>query len=114
MITGRWTANYQQLTENPAFARTTNQRPWWQYWPRRMGNEGEQQRIVYEMTTVTYDTITMMMQRSERNFFDLFGQRQQHNDEAGMRINVLHRQRLQQHTGGWALEGLDKGGLVSS
>jgi hypothetical protein len=59
-----------------------------------MGSEGEQQRIVYEMTTVTYDTITMMMQRSERNFFDLFGQR------------------LQQHTGGWALEGLDKGGLV--
>ncbi len=59
-----------------------------------MGNEGEQQRIVYEMTTVTYNTITMMMQRSERKFFDLFGQRQQHNDEAGMRINVLHRQRF--------------------
>ena len=33
-----------------------------------MGSEGEQQRIVYEMTTVTYDTITMMMQRSEKTF----------------------------------------------
>jgi hypothetical protein len=66
------------------------------------------------MTTVTYDTITMTVQRSEKTFFDLFGQRQQHNEEAGMRIYVLHRQRLQHHTGGWALEGLDKGGLVSS
>ena len=77
-----------------------------------MGSEGEQQRIVYEMTSVTYVTITMMMQRSEKTFFDLFGQRQQHNDEAGMRIYVLHRQRLQLHTDGLALEGLDKGGLV--
>ena len=78
-----------------------------------MGNEGEQQRIVYEMTTITYVTITMMMQRSENIFFlNLFGQRQQHNDEAGMRIYVLHRQRLQLHTDGLALEGLDKGGLV--
>ena len=78
-----------------------------------MGNEGEQQRIVYEMTTVTYDTITMMMQRSEKKlFFDLLGQRKQHNDEAGMRIYVLHRQRQQLHTVGLALEGLDKGELV--
>jgi hypothetical protein len=33
-----------------------------------MGSEGEQQRIVYEMTSVTYVTITMMMQRSEKTF----------------------------------------------
>ncbi len=71
-----------------------------------MGGEGEQQRIVYEMTSVTYVTITMMMQRSEKKtFFDLFGQRQQHNDEAGMRIYVLHRQRLQLHTDGFGVGG---------
>ena len=33
-----------------------------------MGSEGEQQRIVYEMTSVPYVTITMMMQRSEKTF----------------------------------------------
>ncbi len=38
-----------------------------------MGSEGEQQRIVYEMTSVTYVTITMMMQRSEKkNFFSTY------------------------------------------
>ena len=34
----------------------------------------------------------------------------QHNGEAGMRDNDLHRQRLQQHTVGLALAGLEKGG----
>ncbi len=35
----------------------------------------------------------------------------QHNDEAGMRDNDLHRQRLQQRTEGLAMAGLEKGGL---
>ncbi len=35
----------------------------------------------------------------------------QHNGEAGMRDNDLHRQRLQQRTGGLALVGLEKGEL---
>ena len=38
----------------------------------------------------------------------------QHNVEAGMRVNDLHRQRLQQRTGGLALVGLEKGGLFTS
>jgi hypothetical protein len=37
-----------------------------------MGSEGEQQRIVYEMTSVTYVTITMMMQRSEKKLFSTY------------------------------------------
>jgi hypothetical protein len=35
----------------------------------------------------------------------------QHNEEARMRDNDLHRQRLQQRTVGLALAGLEKGGL---
>jgi hypothetical protein len=35
----------------------------------------------------------------------------QHNGEAGMRDNDLHRQRLQQRTVGLALAGLEKGEL---
>jgi hypothetical protein len=35
----------------------------------------------------------------------------QHNGEAGMRGNDLHRQRFQQHTVGLALVGLEKGEL---
>jgi hypothetical protein len=37
-----------------------------------MGNEGEQQRIVYEMTSLTYVTITMMMQRSGKKPFSTY------------------------------------------
>jgi hypothetical protein len=35
----------------------------------------------------------------------------QHNGEAGMRDDDLHRQRFQQHTVGLALVGLEKGEL---
>ena len=35
----------------------------------------------------------------------------QHNGEAGMRDDDLHRQRFQQRTVGLALAGLEKGGL---
>jgi hypothetical protein len=55
-----------------------------------------------------------MQQCKNKNYFRLHGQRYQHNEEAGMRGHVLHRQRLQHHTGGWALEGLEKGGLFTS
>jgi hypothetical protein len=46
-----------------------------------------------------------------KNVFDLHWQRQQHNEEAGMRKHDLHWQRQQQRTVGLALAGLEKGGL---
>jgi len=54
----------------------------------------------------------MLMQRCENiNKIRLTRTTIQHNGEAGMRDNDLHRQRLQQHTVGLALAGLEKGGL---
>ena len=62
--------------------------------------------------TVTFVTITMLMQRCE-NIGEIRLTRTtiQHNDEAGMRDDDLYRQRLQQLTVGLALAGLQKGGL---
>ncbi len=48
---------------------------------------------------------------SKKNIFDLHWQRQQHNEDAGMRENVLHRQWRQQRTEGLAMAGLEKGDL---
>jgi hypothetical protein len=54
----------------------------------------------------------MLMQRCENiNKIRLTRTTVQHNGEAGMRDNDLHRQRLQQRTGGLALVGLEKGEL---
>ncbi len=54
----------------------------------------------------------MLMQRCENiNKIRLTRTTIQHNGEAGMRDNDLHRQRLQQHTEGLALVGLEKGEL---
>jgi hypothetical protein len=54
----------------------------------------------------------MLMQRCENiDKIRLTRTTIQHNEEAGMRDNDLHRQRLQQRTGGLALVGLEKGGL---
>ena len=59
-----------------------------------------------------FDTITMSMQLCEIiNKIRLTRTTIQHNGEAGMRDNDLHRQRLQQRTVGLALVGLEKGGL---
>ena len=54
----------------------------------------------------------MLMQRCENiNKIRLTRTTIQHNGEAGMRDNDLHRQRLQQHTERLALAGLEKGEL---
>ena len=54
----------------------------------------------------------MTMQRCENmTKFRLTRTTIQHNGEAGMRDDDLHRQRFQQHTVGLALEGLEKGEL---
>jgi hypothetical protein len=54
----------------------------------------------------------MLMQRCENiNKIRLTRTTIQHNGEAGMRDNDLHRQRFQQHTERLALVGLEKGEL---
>jgi hypothetical protein len=54
----------------------------------------------------------MTMQRCENiTKFRLTRTTIQHNVDAGMRDDDLHRQRFQQHTVGLALEGLEKGEL---
>jgi hypothetical protein len=54
----------------------------------------------------------MLMQRCKNiNKIRLTRTTIQHNEEAGMRDNDLHRQQLQQRTEGLALVGLDKGEL---
>jgi hypothetical protein len=54
----------------------------------------------------------MLMQRCENiNKIRLTRTTIQHNGEAGMRDNDLHRQRMQQRTEGLALVGLEKGEL---
>jgi len=61
---------------------------------------------------IRFDTITMLMQRCE-NIAKIRLTRTtiQHNDEAGMRDDDLHRQRSQQRTVGLAVAGLEKGEL---
>jgi hypothetical protein len=57
------------------------------------------------------DMITTLMQQCEKKRFRLILTTTQHNEDAGMRENVLHRQRRQQHTKGLAVAGLEKGDL---
>ncbi len=98
-----------------AFARTANQRSWWRYWPKRTGGERRNNRNNESFSRcrpLRFDTITILMQRCENiNKIRLTRTTIQHNGEAGMRDNDLHRQRLQQHTVGLALAGLEKGEL---
>ena len=98
-----------------AFARTANQRLWWRYWPRRIGGERRNNcnnESFSRCRPLRFDTITMSMQRCENiNKIRLTRTTIQHNGEAGMRDDDLHRQRFQQHTVGLALVGLEKGEL---
>ncbi len=98
-----------------AFARTANQWSWWRFWPRRIGGERSNNRNNESFSRcrpLRFDTITMLMQRCENiTKIRLTRTTIQHNGEAGMRNNNLHRQRLQQRTVGLALVGLEKGEL---
>ena len=110
-IDGELTVAYRKN----AFVRTANQRSWWRYWPRQIGGERRNNRNNESFSRcrpLRFDTNTMLMQRCENiNKIRLTRTTIQHNGEAGMRDNDLHRQRLQQRTGGLALVGLEKGEL---
>ncbi len=56
-------------------------------------------------------TFASLQQRCEKKRFRLILTTTQHNEDAGMRENVLHRQRRQQRTEGLAVAGLEKGDL---
>ncbi len=107
-----------ELTEadrKNAFARTANQRSWWRYWPRWTGSERRNNRNNESFSRfwpLRFDTITMLKQRCENiNKIRLTRTTIQHNGEAGMRDNDLHRQQLQQRMERLALAGLEKGEL---
>ncbi len=97
------------------FARTANQRSWWRYWPRRTGSERRNNgnnESFSRCWPLRFDTITMLMQRCANiNKIRLTRTTIQHNEEAGMHDNDLHRQRLKQCTEGLAMVGLEKGEL---
>jgi len=98
-----------------AFARTANQRSWWRYWPRRIGGERRNNRnneAFSRCSTVTFrynHNVDAAMRKY--NKIRLTRTTIQHNGEAGMRDDDLHRQRFQQRTVGLAVEGLEKGEL---
>ncbi len=96
-IDGELAVTIRQLT----FVRTTNQRSVWRYWPRRQG----------AMATTTTRSQWRSCDAKKKKRFRLTLTTIQHNEEAGMRDNDLHRQRLQQRTVGLALAGLEKGEL---
>ena len=80
---------------------------------RQRKERQQQQRVVFKIFgTVTFVTITMLMQRCENiDKIRLTRTTIQHNEEAGMRDNDLHRQGLQQRTERLAVVGLEKGEL---
>ncbi len=87
-----------------AFVRTTNQ--------RSRDGTGLDDWALLRQQRQRYDYNDDAAMRRKKMFFRLILTTTQHNEDAGMRDQDLHRQRRQQRTEGLAVAGLEKGDLI--